>query len=163
MCTHNLHVVMEFFPTTVLRTIWMNIDGNRDTSISVPYSGQRASISLSNPSRPATSSNNLLAYRPRFSGLGALFLNIEAIFPCINSSSHFPVCGRLTFEEDRFFSRRPFIEAADRGNSFRIFSTTENIKTYGIAVEGCPELNAACWPNHAGISVFCLLPRDLCG
>ena len=148
----------------MLRTIWMNIGPNRDAGIGVPYSGQRASISLSNPSQPATSSNKLLAYRPRYSGLGVLFFNIEAIFPCINnSSSYFPMCGRLTLEEDGFFNGRSFIEAGDGGNHFRIFSTTENIKTYGIAVEGCPELNTTCWPGYAGISVFCLLPRDLCG
>ena len=147
----------------MLRTIWMEIGPNRDANVNIPYSGQRASISLSNPSQPATSSNNLLAYRPRYSGLGVLFLNLETIFPCINSSSHLPLCGRLTFEEDGFFRGRPFIEAGDGGNHFRIFSTTENIRTYGIAVEGCPELNTTCWPSYAGISVFCLLPRDLCG
>ena len=152
-----------FSPTTVHRTILLDIGPNRDANVYVPYSGQRASVSLSNASLPATSSNNLLAYRPHFRGLGVLFLNLEAIFPCINSSSHFPSCGRLTFEEDGFFNGRSFIEAADAGNQFRIFSTTENIKTYGIAVEECPELNANCWPGYAGISVFCLLPRDLCG
>ena len=161
------YVILLF--SIVIRTIRLNINPGSGVSINVLYSGQRASISLSNPSRPATSSNKLLAYRPRYSaahqsGVGAIFLNIEAIFPCMNSSPHPPVCGRMTSEEDGFFRGRPFIEAADNGNNFQIFSTTEGIKTYGIAVKGCAELNANCWPGrHAQTSIVCLLPRDLCG
>ena len=131
--------------------------GVRGTSLS-------ASLSLSDPSQPATSSNNLLAYRPRFSGLhesglGALFLNIQAIFPCTNRVT----CGRVTYEEDGFNRGRPFLEAGDGGNNFRVFSSTQDIKTYGIAVEGCPELNQQCWPSYYQTEIFCLLPRERCG
>lgn len=133
-------------------------------------SGQRiARINLANPSQSVTSANNLFAYRPRFldyhrSNLGVLFLNIEEIFPCIKSSSSYnPTCGILTREEDGFFRGRPFIQAADGGNSFRVFSSTADIKTYGLAIQGCPEITSSCWRSYASISIFCLLPRQQCG
>ena len=40
------------------------------------------------------------------SGLAAVFLNLEAIFPC---TSVIPQCGVLTHEEDGFFGGRSFI------------------------------------------------------
>lgn len=117
-----------------------------------------------------TSSNNLVAYRPRFvdyhrSYLGAVFLNMEGmgIFPCLRSSaSGTPKCGLLTSEEDGFFQGRSFIQAADTGNTFHVFSSTSEIKTYGFALEGCPELTSSCFREYAKIAIFCLLPRPQC-
>ena len=54
------------------------------------------------------------------------------------------------------------IGSGDRGNDFRIFSSTTNIFTYGIAVQGCPELNNTCFPMYQEISVVCYLPRAAC-
>ena len=140
---------------------------NRILGVSLP-SGQRVDISISNSSQAVTSSNNLLAYRPRFngyhnSGLGAMFLNLPGIFPCIQSQMYIPPCGVLTGEEDGFNNGRSIIQAADKGNNFRIFSSIENIPTYGLALEGCAEFTAACWPTYAHYTIFCLLPRRLCG
>ena len=151
----------------MIRTLVVDISHNRRLFVELP-SEQRVEISISNPSQAVTSSNNLLAYRPRYSdyhgsGLGAVFLNILGIFPCIQSQSYFPTCGMLTSESDGFNKERSFIQAADVGNNFRIFSSTENIPTYGLALEGCAEFTAACWPDYARYTIFCLLPRHLCG
>jgi hypothetical protein len=65
-----------------------------------------ANISLSNPSNSVTSSNNLLAYRPRFSdvhnsNLAAVFINMEGVFPCTQSlSNYYPVCSTYSEEMD---------------------------------------------------------------
>lgn len=126
-------------------------------------------ISLANAGVAVTSEHNLVAYRPRLSAghgsrLGVLLFNIHGIFPCLNLTRGFPaICTRYTLDEDGFLGGRPFIEAADGGNNWRIFSTTENIVTYGIGLKGCPELNRACLPNYAAFAVSCLLPRGNCG
>ena len=126
-------------------------------------------VSLADPTVAATSARNLVAYRPRYSAshgsnLGVLMFNIPGIFPCVSSLEAFwPLCGRKTFEEDGFLGGRSFVEAGDGGNNFRIFSSTENIRTYGIGLEGCPELNRSCLPNYVAFSITCLLPREQCG
>ena len=145
----------------------MYISSSRVLEVNLP-SGQREQLSLSDSSLSVTSSNNLVAYRPRYrdfhnSNLGALFFNIDGIFPCIASVTYFPTCGILTLEEDGFFQGRSFLQAGDGGNSFRIFHTTEYIKTFAFAVEGCAELNNDCFRIHAAVSIFCLLPRQHCG
>lgn len=159
-------VDLFFFPI-VLRTLGMYVHSNRSVIIS---SGQiRTSISLANSSQSVTSANNLVAYRPQFidvheSNLGVLFLNMEGIFPCISSVSYYvPTCGILTREEDGFFQGRLFIQAADSGTNFRVFNSMADIKTYGLAVQGCPEINSSCLPSYASITIFCLLPRQQCG
>ena len=52
-----------------------------------------AEIQISDPSMPEISSNNLLAYRPRYadlhkSNLAALFINLEGVFPCLTSTGY---------------------------------------------------------------------------
>ena len=148
----------------MLRTLIVSILQNR--IVEIVSSGKIIGrMSLADPSQSVTSADNLAAYRPRYheyhrSNLGVLFLNIEGIFPCLSSQV---ICGKLTFEEDGFFQGRAFIDAADGGNNFRIFSSTMEIKTYGLALQDCPEINSTCWRTHASITIFCLLPREQCG
>ena len=139
---------------------------NRVLAFNLP-SEQEIRITLSDTSQAYTSSNNRMAYRPRYadnhnSGVGVLFLNMEEIFPCLKSASRNLMCGRITNEEDGFFRGKSFLQAADSGNNFRIFSSTDNIYTYGLAVEGCAEFTSECFPDYAEVTVFCLLPRQLC-
>ena len=58
--------------------------------------------------------------------------------------------------------REPFIEVGDIGNDLEIFSRPSFIRTYGVAVQDCPELDESCLPSGTGITVACLLPRDIC-
>ena len=125
-------------------------------------------ISIANPSQPSTSMDNTLAYRPNFadyhqSGLAGVFLNLERIFPCI--SDEYPTCRMFTYEEDGFNSGKAIIEAADIGNNFRVFSSTENILTYGFAFQGCVQLNGldGCMRNYFQRAITCQLPRESCG
>ena len=124
-----------------------------------------ASISLSDPSQSATSSNNLLAYRPSFmddhgSNLGAIFLNIRDIFPCTGGtiSSNPVLCSLASREEDGFNNGRVLIPTMDL--QFNVFSQTENIPTYGVAVQGCPQLNETCLPTSYTFAVTCQMPRE---
>ena len=162
-----LSLVFFTFPT-VIQTMGVHMTAERIISVKLP-SGQLEELSLSDSSVSVTSSNGLVIYRPRYQDLhhspdlGALFFNIKGIFPCINSTSYNPTCGILTYEEDGFFQGRSFIQAADGGNDFRIFSSTENIKTYGFGIQGCAEFNTTCFPTYASFTVFCLLPREQCG
>lgn len=127
-----------------------------------------ADISLSNPSQGTTSLNNLLAYRPQYgdqhgSGLGAIFINLEGVFPCLESlDKYYPICRVFTDEEDGFRNGRAVIDSGDDGNHFQIFSSSANILTYGFAIQECPELNASCFPNWHSFSVACYLPRETC-
>lgn len=131
-------------------------------------SSQLAQISIFNSSQAETSSNNILAYRPRFSNyhrsnLAGVFINLESVFPCIEQLTKYnPICRSFTDEEDGFRNGRALIDAADLGNSFRIFSSSRNISTYGLAIQDCPEFNATCFPNYFSFSIVCYLPRALC-
>ena len=122
-------------------------------------------LTISDPSQPYT--NNLLAYRPRYndvhrSGLGAIFINIEGVFPCVAPLSYVPICSTFTTEEDGFRSGKAIIDAADSGNNFQIFNTTTNIATYGIAFQQCPEFNDSCFPSFLSLTIACYLPRAAC-
>ena len=125
-------------------------------------------ISIANPSQPSTSMDNMLAYRPNFadyhqSGLAGVFLNLENIFPCI--SDEYPICRIFTYEEDGFNNGKAIIEAEDIGNNFRVFSSTENILTYGFAFQGCGQLNGldGCMRKYFQTAITCQLPRESCG
>ena len=127
-----------------------------------------SSVSISNPASASTSSNNLLAYRPSYddfhagnSNLGVVFLNLNGIFPCVPSETRIP-CGVISLEEDGFSNGRVLLQAIDRGNAFRIFSSTRNLYTYGMAVQGCPQLTTSCWPTFVERAVTCQLPRKFC-
>ena len=119
-------------------------------------------ITIGNGVTSKTSS--ILAYRPRYNGYhntkyGAVFLNLEKLFPCAGKHGLVPVCRRFTQEEDGFYRGRSILESADHGNSMRIFGT--NIKTYGFVFQGCYYLNGryGCLPNWFQTVVTCFLPR----
>ena len=120
-------------------------------------------ITIGNGGTSKTST--ILAYRPSYKDyhntkLGAIFLNLEKLFPCAaNSNIIVPVCSRFTQEEDGFFKGKTIAEAADGGNNMKIFGT--NIKTYGFVIEDCPTLSGAhgCLPKWFQTVVMCLLPR----
>ena len=120
-------------------------------------------ITIGNGQTAITSS--ILAYRPRYNGfhqtrLGAVFLNLERLFPCAGKTGLVPVCRRFTQEEDGFFKGRTITEAADIGNNMRIFG--RDIKTYGFVFERCSILSGrvSCLPNHFQTVVTCFLPRS---
>ena len=126
-----------------------------------------ATISNFDPSSSSTV-GNLIAYRPNFndfhtSGLAALFVNIEGVFPCVAGSPQYhPVCKLFTYEEDGFRNGHAVIDAADIGNHFRIFNAS-NLATYGFAFNGCATFTTDCFPVFSQYSIVCLLPRDRCG
>ena len=127
---------------------------------------QLAQITILDSSQSYTS--NLLAYRPRFgdvhgSGLGAIFVNLEGVFPCLTPlDNYYPICSTFSEEEDGFRNGRALLDAGDIGNNFRIFSTTTNVLTYGIAIQQCPELNTTCFPAYHSLTIACYLPRGAC-
>ena len=127
-----------------------------------------ATINLINNGNNPVTSGGIFAYRPQFqdrqnSNLAAWFINLEAVFPCLAPlTDYYPICRVYTDEDDGFRRGRDLIDAADTGNDLRVFSTTENILTYGVAIQGCPVLNADCWASFTSLSVVCLLPRGPC-
>ena len=127
-----------------------------------------ADIDLSNSAVDVTSLNNLFAYRPRFnddhdSNLAAIFINMEGVFPCIQSLSGYdPICSTHTEEDDGFRGGKALIDTADAGNQLRVFSSSSSIITYGIAIQDCPEFTTACYPSHLSFTVVCYLPREAC-
>ena len=130
-----------------------------------------ADINLSNPAQAATSLNNLFAYRPRFSdnqgsNLAAIFINLEGVFPCIQSlSGYVPICSTHTEEDDGFHRGKALIDSADASNQWRVSSSTSisTLKlTFGIVIQDCPEFTPQCFPSHNRFSVVCYLPRDAC-
>ena len=120
-------------------------------------------ITIGNGQTAITSS--ILAYRPRYNDyhvtrFGAVFLNLERLFPCAGKTGLVPVCRRFTQEEDGFFKGRTITEAADIGNNMRIFG--RDIKTYGFVFDRCSILSGrfGCLPTHFQTIVTCFLPRS---
>ena len=118
-----------------------------------------ANLSLANPSVSATSSNNLLAYRPKFkdshkSNLAGIFLNAKEL-TCGSR-----MCKILPNEEDGFNKGRAIIEAGDGGNNFRVFNSKKYIPTYGFAIAGCPEMNEDCLPRWYSFNILCYVSHD---
>ena len=129
-----------------------------------------ADIDLSNSAVAVTSSNNLFAYRPRFrdphgSNLAAIFINLEGVFPCIQSlSGYVPICSIHTEEDDGFRRGKALIDTADFGSQLQVFSSPRdnNIMTYGIAIQDCPEFTTGCFHTYQSFAIVCYLPREAC-
>ena len=126
-----------------------------------------ATLNSFDPSIASTSTNNLLAYRPNYqdshtSGLAALFVNIEGVFPCIaGTPEYYPVCEVFTYDEDGFRNGRALIEAADCGNNIQIFGGTS--ATFGFGFSGCSTMTTDCFSYYTEYTIVCLLPRNRCG
>ena len=174
LCTFN-HAIFLVLSVLRLLSIWMDSDRNlklfatNHTTFEDDDAIELASISLENPSHDVTSSNNLFAYRPRYSdhhdsGLAAVFVNLEGVFPCLRSvSSYHPICQILSDEEDGFRDGKALIGAGDDGNNFHIFTpTSSRFVTYGVAVQGCPEFSSTCFPRSVSFNIACYLPRAVC-
>ena len=160
----------------VLRLLRIIMDGNRQlklfalnhTTLQDTDATKLATLSLSNSSQAVTSSNNLLAYQPRFadihnSNLAGVFINIGGVFPCLQSLSiYLPICQVFSEEEDGFRDGKALIGASDHGNDFRVFSSTSTILTYGVAIQECPEFTTSCFPAYHSFTVGCYLPRAAC-
>lgn len=123
-----------------------------------------ARLSLSNPSINVVEPTNQLAYRPRFSAnhgsnLAVMFINIEAIFPCVANIDYNAICRVFTDEDDGFRGGRAIIDSGDNGNSFRgVFSLTT--EQYGFAFQGCQEFNTTCFPSYHSFNIVCHLPAS---
>ena len=121
-------------------------------------------ILIGNGQTAATST--ILAYRPRYNldkhqtGLGAVFLNLDRLFPCIANTDIVPICRRFTQEEDGFFKGKTITEAGDE-HTYMIFDTRIT-KTYGFVFESCPYLNGSngCLPTYFQTVITCFLPRS---
>ena len=112
----------------------------------------------------AAKKSSKLAYIPRYNDLhhtrrGAVFLNLEKLFPCAGKGGLVPVCRRFTYEEDGFYKGRTITEAADGGNNIKVFGN--GIKTYGFIFQGCSCLSGqyACLPTWFETVITCFLPR----
>ena len=172
----NFYLIKLMFHHTVLRFLILVMSNTRqlrlyrlnhftiDYSIDAPL----ATVSVTNGSQAATSSNNLLAYRPSYndahnSNLAGIFINLEGVFPCIVPlNNYIQICHLSSAEEDGFRHGKALIGSGDSGNNFQIFGSTADTFTYGIAVQGCPQLNNTCFPTLQEISVICYLPRAAC-
>ena len=153
-------------PLTDIRTFTLSLSKSRNLQLKT-QDGVTAIIPLKSGSSSLTSTNNILAYRPKYSdyhssGLAGIFVNIEKIFPCIAGTNYVPICSIFTSEEDGFRKGKQYIELGDLGNHVEVFG--KNIATYGLAISGCPKLYGAwgCLPCYVTSTVVCLLPRSSC-
>ena len=122
-----------------------------------------STLTILDYSRSYHSVENILAYYPNFTNsyTAILFVNLEAVIPCLkgNHLVSMTVCHLFSFEEDNFQQGRPFIQALDVGNHFRVFS---NKVTFGFGVFGCATFDPEC-VSTTEVMIVCLLPRDICG
>lgn len=88
--------------------------------------------------------------------LAALFLNLEAIYLCINSFNDVS-CKLFPSEDDGFRGGQAIFEASDNERNFQIFSEDASTVTYVLAVEGCRELTLSCLKIPQGIRWTLLL------
>ena len=119
-------------------------------------------ITIGNGQTARTST--ILAYRPKYNGyhhtgLGAVFINLNKLFPCAAKIGIAPACRRFTQEEDGFFKGKTITEAGDQGNNIKFFG---NVYTYGFVFEACQYLYGGygCLPNHFQTVVTCFLPSS---
>ena len=155
---------MTLLPLTDIRTFTLKLDRKRNLKLKT-QDGVTATIPLQSGTTPRTSTNKILAYRPKYSdfhksGLAGIFVNIEKIFPCIAMTKYVPICSIFTSEEDGFRKGKQYIELGDQGNNVKVFG--KNTATYGLAVSGCSQLNQSCLPTWVSSTVMCLLPRSSC-
>lgn len=164
-----LHAVVRLLRLDMTTTRQLRLFRTNLTTLLPINATELATITISNGLQASTSSNNLLAYRPRFndhhnSNLAGIFINLEGVFPCLQplGDSYYPICDVSSEEEDGFRNGRALIDAGDIGNNFRVFSSSENITTYGTAIQECPQLTTSCFPVYYSLSVACYLPRGVC-
>ena len=154
-----LHMIRSVSTTLLLR----NISGS---DIGLVHGPLIATLHNFSPTRSATSTNNLLAYRPNFndnhgSGLAGVFINMEGVFPCVGGTSEYcPVCEVFTNEEDGFKNGRIIIGASDCGNDIGVFGN--DVATFGFAFTGCSTMTTSCFPPYSEFTIVCFLPRSQC-
>ena len=73
---------------TVIHNLNVRVEGPNTVAVTFPSGATR--LTISDTSASAKSADNKVAYEPNYadhhnSRLGALFLNLDAIFPCIRS------------------------------------------------------------------------------
>ena len=115
----------------------------------------------------STSSDNIIAYRPNYrdrdaSNLATVFVNLEALYPCIGGLGNSLVCQAFT---DGLTGGRSLIQGAETGNHFRIFSSSSNspVATWAFGLRECTRFNTNCVSNLGlELTLVCLLPRGLC-
>ena len=110
MWLETISYILHTFYISVVRMLNIYMDATRRLTLLIrnhtilTASTPLANVSISNPSEALTSSNNLLAYRPRFSdihnsNLATIFINLEGVLPCIQSlSGYLPICSTYTEE-----------------------------------------------------------------
>ena len=156
-----LHIALTGTPRTVRLSLI-----NSSTQVVQDYI---SSLEIHNVSDSYTS--NDLAYRPNYSShsggnTAILFVNLETVIPCYQHNQNLmgSACQLFTFEENSFQFGKAFIQASDIGNHFRIFSSSQNIATYGFGVTGCNTFDRACVSDFEA-ALVCLLPpaHDRCG
>jgi hypothetical protein len=116
-------------------------------------------------STSSTSSDNLIAYRPNYrdrdgSNLATVFVNLEALYPCIGSLANSIVCQAFT---NGLTGGRSLIQGGEIGNHFRIFSSSSNlpVATWAFGLSECTRFNTNC-VSDLELTLVCLLPRGLC-
>ena len=137
-------------------------------SVTFAQQGSTTQMSIS-PNVNNISTDNILAYRPSYndrhrSNLATLFINLEALYPCVTSYAHVS-CKLFPSEDDGFRGGKAIFEASDGGGNFQIFGGN-NTTTYAFAVEECTQLTSSCTNIPPGFSMVftlvCLLPSSRC-
>ena len=138
---------------------------------SITFGGQGIATQIDiSPSVNTISSDNILAYRPNYydghgSNLTTVFINLEAVYPCITHFRHIS-CKLFPSENDGFRRGRAIFEASDNGGNFRVFGGDST--TYAFALEGCTQLSSRCITNTVParfsmeFTLVCLLPSSQC-
>ena len=128
----------------------------------------------SNP--PSPEKDSVIMYAPSYdgdideSGLGTVFLNLEAIFPCIAGlgTNKIPRCTKNTFGEDGLNKGRPVIGLADNGKRLDKSSSILfqlNFRAYAFAVPTCTTFTPfsdGCLRTKYDFEIVCYLPRSYC-
>ena len=127
---------------------------------SVTFSQQGSTTTISTLPGTISSANNILAYRPNFlNNLAAIFIHLEAVYPCATSSGQIS-CKLFPNEDDDFRGGQAILEAMDSGGDLGVFSGT----TYAFALQGCSQINTACYRfgYTYAFTLMCLVPSSVC-
>ena len=96
----------------------------------------------------STSGDNTIAYHPNYrdrnwSNLAAVFVNLEALYPCISGLGNSLVCQAFA---NGLTGGRSLVQGAEIGNHLRIFSSSRNlpIATWAFGLGECTWFNTNC-------------------
>ena len=162
---HNFTAIAVIRINSIIMTVQsssLRITFQRINSESFQVVGSASTINTPSSSS-STSTDNLIAYRPSYSdphrsNLGTIFINLDAIYPCIATSQDIS-CKLFPNEDDGFRGGKAILEAMDDNSAFGSGSPS-----FSFAFATCSQISYSCisTSHRIDLRLVCILPSSRC-